>query len=174
MPPVNSGWHVNESGLNGTECPAQHRGNWSLVDSVRGIDEKSRTDALGMRAYMAAPPASVGSAFLHKKSPDSGSWVKQHEGAAAQTSGQGNSLHPADDEAYVVLCMYVRNANASPVSISISLEADCVNRKTAHTGRLASMGDDVCGGNQGGSAYRNPDHECASFVRWSGRGRIRI
>lgn len=67
MPPVNSGWHVNKSGLNGTEYPAQHRGNWSLVDSVRGIDKKSRTDALGMRAYMAAPPAGVGSAFLHEK-----------------------------------------------------------------------------------------------------------
>ena len=41
----------------------------------------------------------------------------------------------------------VQNANASPADVSIALEADCVNRKTARYGRLCSMGDDIGGCN---------------------------
>ena len=134
--------------------------------------------------FEATPCAGVGSAFLHRKSLDPEIWVKQHGDAAAQVGHQGfcstlpmmrHTPSPActsktSGSVAVTQAPYaenqpsgnVRNAVASPADVSIALEADCVNRKTAHAGRLVSMGDDVCGGNQGGGAYRNPDHECAS------------
>lgn len=63
------------------------------------------------------------------KSLDPGIWVKQHAGAAAQTRGQGSMTVTQTPYAENQPLGNVRNANASPVTPSISTPAENVNTK---------------------------------------------